>query len=210
MAYEQDPRRSSSERRVGSTGAPATHDETDEALMTRVQADDVGAFADLYDRHVTRALRVARSSCRTDGHAEDAVQEAFLSAWRGRTSYRSDSGSCQGWLMTIVRNRALDQARRDSGGRLARFSDDDLVEDGHGTDSLHDAYVNRNEAGALRASVQRLPNPQAEVIMLAYFRGLTQSEIASRLALPLGTVKGRMRLGLSKLRTEMQHLDWAS
>lgn len=125
---------------------PDTHDGrvSDEALMARVQADDPAAFAQLYDRHAIRALRIARWSCSSHTHAEDAVQEASLSAWRNRAG----------------------------------------------------------EAVSLRASLGRLPSAQGEVIHLAYYGGLPQVEIATRLALPLETVKGRIRLGLTKLRVE--------
>lgn len=112
--------------------------------------------------------------------------------------------------MTIVRNRAIDQARRNPAYRHVVLDDDEAVGIFQVTASLHDEVVGRKDAVALRSSVDRLPDAQGEVIRLAYFRGLSHVEIAARLALPLGTVKGRIRLGLTKLRSDIQALDWAS
>ncbi len=176
--------------------------------MVRVTGGDPAAFAELYDRHVSRALRTARWSCPSQAHAEDAVQEAFLAAWRNRAAYRPEAGSCRGWLMTIVRNCAIDQARRNPSHRQMALENQDAIA-ARPTGSLHDDLVARGEAAGLRASVDRLPVTQGEVIQLAYFRGLSHVEIAARLALPLGTVKGRIRLGLIKLRAETQTPDWA-
>lgn len=175
--------------------------ESDEQLMGRVQADDIRAFEQLYDRHAMRALRVARSVCRDSGRAEDAVQEGFLSVWRGRMTYRS-SYSFRSWAMQIVRNRAIDASRGESCRPPVAEQRDDEVDPACA--SVAEQVLARSEAEALRATLQHLPGAQAEVITLAYFGQMTHSEIARRLALPAGTVKSRMRLGLHKLRDEMQ------
>lgn len=176
--------------------------------MARVQDGGSTAFAELYDRHVACALRIANWKCSSPGQAEDAVQEAFLSAWRHRATYRSEAGSCRSWLMAIVRNSAIDQTRRNRGYHQVAFKDDNAIADE--ASSAHDHLVSSAESVALRASVKQLPRAQGEVIHLAYFVGLSHVEIAARLALPLGTVKGRMRLGLMKLRAEVQALEGAS
>ncbi len=181
-------------------------EQTDEALMIRAQADDTDAFAQLYDRHAERAFRVARAICRDSGRAEDAVQEGFLSIWRNRASYQLGVGSFQAWSMRIIRNRAIDSFR------AAAVRPPAQIDNGNGdrpqagdTDSPQDRVVTHSERKTLLASVRELPKAQAEVIVLAFYGDLSHSEIAAQLDLPTGTVKGRMRLGLEKLRTEMNH-----
>lgn len=143
---------------------------SDEALMLRAQADDTEAFAELYDRHAERALRLARAICGDASRAEDAVREGFLVLWRGRAGYRPGAGGFRAWSMRIVMNRAM----------VAQGEREELID-----------------------SLRRLPGAQAEVIVLAFYGELSHSEIAKQLELPAGTVKGRMRLGLEKLRCEM-------
>lgn len=177
---------------------------SDEDLMRSVKDGDTQAFEQLYDRHAARALRVARSVCATTSRAEDAVQEGFLSIWRSRASYRPGSGSFQGWSMRIIRNRAIDSVRNDAAH--PRPADGERAEFGTGaaTDAPADQLIARSESDALRLALSQLPPAQAEVIALAFFGELTHTEIADQLALPAGTVKGRMRLGLAKLRTQLE------
>lgn len=172
--------------------------------MCRVQDDDTLAFGELYDRHVARALRVARSVGHPSARVEDAVQEGFLSVWRNRASYQPGAGSFQAWAMTIIRHRAVDCIRSDRGKTRPQSAE---LKEGFSdktSGSLQDEAIARSEGHALRASLQQLPDAQAEVITLAFFGELTHTEIATHLSLPEGTVKGRMRLGLKKLRSEMQ------
>jgi len=191
-----------------------TPEQIDGALMGRVQANDSAAFAELYDRHAARALRVAHSVCHDPSRAEEAVQEGFLSIWRRRANYQPELGSFQAWAMRIVQNRAIDSVRKAEGRRRSaecprREQPGVLDEEAPDVVSapLDDEVIARSESDALRASVQRLPNAQAVVITLAFFGGLSHSEIATQLALPAGTVKGRMRLGLEKLRRQMLVAD---
>jgi RNA polymerase sigma-70 factor (ECF subfamily) len=173
----------------------------DEALMARVQRDDSGAFGELYDRFSPRAYGVARAVTRDGTHAEDIVQEAFLSVWRSRARYRPQYGTVGAWVMGIVRNRAIDSLRRQGRHDQRRAGEHDLEQRlAVPGESLEDVAGERDEAARLRATLARLPAAQREVITLAYFGELSTSEIASELELPLGTVKGRMRLGLDKLR----------
>lgn len=176
---------------------------SDDQLMRRVQAADPAAFAQLYDRHAVRAYRVARAVCSDRGRAEDAVQEGFLAIWRSRASYRPEAGSFQAWAMMAVRNRAVDTLRHEAAAKRPELvgledRDRDPV-----SPSPEDALVARSESDAMLGALRRLPGAQAEVIALAFFGELTHSEIAEQLALPAGTVKGRMRLGLEKLRRQM-------
>jgi len=177
---------------------------TDEELMRSAQGDDAAAFGMLYDRHAQLAWRVARSVCYDHGRAEDAMQEGFLSAWRSRASFDTEAGSVRSWLMTLVRNRAVDSLRREAAVQRPRFahSEHDAPDPAGG--SLEDDLIDRSEADALREHLRQLPDAQAEVIALAYYGELSHMEIATRLSLPPGTVKGRMRLGLGKLREQIE------
>jgi RNA polymerase sigma-70 factor (ECF subfamily) len=181
--------------------------QTDKALMLRIREDDAEAFGELYDRYASLAFRVARSVCHDVSRAEEAVQEGFLSVWRGRTRYRPESGSVKGWTLSIVRHRAIDAMRYDAADRHPQLVE--LTAPAPDTDatSTPDAVIERSEGEALRASLSRLPEAQSEVISLAFFGGLTHTEIAAELSLPPGTVKGRMRLGMHKLRTDMEERD---
>lgn len=180
--------------------------QTDEALMLRIRDDDSSeAFGELYDRYARLALRVASSVCRDAGRAEEAVQEGFLSVWRARARYRPESGSVKGWMLVAVRRRALDAVRREAADRRPELVE--LTASDASSPSPPDVVIAQGEGEALRTSIARLPDPQSEVIGLAFFGGLSHSEIAGQLALPPGTVKGRMRLGLHKLRAAMDESD---
>lgn len=175
---------------------------SDEDLMRRVQSDDIRAFAELYDRFSARALGLARLLCASSERAEDAVQDAFLSLWRGRARYDPTRSAIQTWIFALVRNRSIDIYRRNRRADelgTAEAQLDHVALPG----SVEDEAVRREEAGRLRISLQTVPVLQREVMVLAYFGGLSHTEIARRLSLPLGTVKGRMRLGLEKVRAEI-------
>lgn len=180
-------------------------DESDDGLMERARSDDPAAFAELYDRHAAPALAVARSVCQNAGQAEDAVQDGFLSIWRGLDSYSPRAGGTfRGWAMEVVRNRAIDAHRRRSALKRPRISSDRIGEMPEATTgSALDDVVEEETRHALEGHLAQLPEAQAEVIALAFFGELTHAEIASQLSLPPGTVKGRMRLGLEKLRRGM-------
>lgn len=183
---------------------PALKDreQTDEALMIRAQADDTDAFSELYDRHAVLAFRIARAICRDRGRAEEVVQEGFLAIWRGRADYRPDAGSFRAWSMRIVKNRAIDSSRHLGARPPTQTSDayDDQPPADRDSPTPQDEALAQSERDELFASLRRLPDAQAEVIVLAFYGELSHSEIATQLDLPAGTVKGRMRLGLEKLR----------
>ena len=168
----------------------------DDELMIRVQDDDRDAFRALYERHAAHALRAARSI--TTERAEDAVQDGFVSVWRGRRRYRPRGASVEAWIVTIVRRRAFDHAR--SAARERTTSAGGRANSTVDSESLEEDTIARGDAELLREAVHALPLAQREVIVLAFFGGLTHRQIAGRLRLPEGTVKGRMRLGLDKLR----------
>jgi RNA polymerase sigma-70 factor, ECF subfamily len=175
--------------------------------MVRVQADDPTAFGFLFDRHYGRAFAVAGSVCRDRGRAEDAVQEGFLSIWRSRSSYEPARGSFQAWSMAMIRHRALDSVRAEAAARRPRLAAVERLDTVATPRSVQDDAIAKNESDALRASLRNLPDAQSEVITLAFYGGLSHSEIATQLELPTGTVKGRMRLGLDKLRGANEAAD---
>lgn len=181
----------------------AGQSQTDGQLMAEVQAGDATAFGALYDRFDRRAFGVALSFCRDRLQAEDAVQDAFLAVWRSRALYRPDRGTVAAWLLTVVRHRAIDVARR-SAGHAQRRAEEQLLDGVASPGDLAEQAGALADAGSLHELLARLPVAQREVVALAYFGQLTHSEIAARLGLPAGTVKGRMRLALDKLRTELE------
>ena len=174
----------------------------DTQLMGDVTAGSAQAFSELYDRFRNRAHQVALSVCRDEGHAQDAVQEAFLSLWTSRANYEPHRGTVTTWVLTVVRYRAIDLARRNR-HHAAHWSSEDQLNTSPGVDDVTAPVIQRDDADRLQASLALLPVRQQEVLTLAYFGGLSNTEIASRLGLPAGTVKGRMRLGLQKLRTNI-------
>ncbi|MDP9135970.1 MAG: sigma-70 family RNA polymerase sigma factor [Actinomycetota bacterium] len=155
----------------------------------------------MYDRYCARAFMVARSVCRDSGQAEDAVQEGFLSLWRSRDSYQPQAAGAAAWIMSIVRHRAIDVVRHNRQQVARRTSDEALVRH-PAPDDVAGQAIAQTDASDLRGLFEALPEAQREVIILAFYGQLTHSEISEHLNLPPGTVKGRMRLGLEKLRTE--------
>jgi RNA polymerase sigma-70 factor (ECF subfamily) len=179
----------------------------DEELMVHVERGDSHALEVLYDRHGGPAYSLAHRIMGERQAAEDVTQDAFLSVWRTSAGYDAARGSVRSWLLQIVRNRAIDALRRSTarGGRLD-FDDDGLL-DAQEAPERTDAEVSRRErAQHVRGALRDLPQDQAQVLGLAYFAGFTHSEIAELLSMPLGTVKGRMRLGLQKVRANLGEL----
>jgi RNA polymerase sigma-70 factor (ECF subfamily) len=174
----------------------------DDLVMARVKAGSSAAFGVLYDRYCERAYRIAWSVCRDDGRAEDAVQETFISIWKTRTTYE-DHGKVAAWVLTVARHRAIDIARRATWQAAHRTGDDGL-QVLHDPAGVPEQVLERAEARDLRSRLAALPTVQREVIALAFYGELTHSQIATQLDLPLGTVKGRMRLGLNRLRADIR------
>lgn len=175
----------------------------DERLMEQVKAGNINAFGELYDRYCERAYRVAWVVCHDQGRAEDAVQEAFLFLWKGRAAYQPQRGTVAAWLLTAVRFRAIDVVRRDVKHACRRAGERTLNPRPTPRD-IAEHVVNHEETQRLRALLTQLPDTQHEVIALAFYGELTHTEIATALGLPAGTVKGRMRLGLQKLRAGIE------
>jgi len=176
----------------------------DEDLMVLVERKDPAAFEVLYDRHGGAAHSLAHRIVGSPEAAEDVTQEAFLSIWRSGARFDSARGSVRSWTLGVVRNRSIDALRRQSGKAPKLNFDDDAALEAQPAQELTDSEAIRREtASRVRGAIKELPEEQSEVIGLAYFGGFTHSEIASMLSMPLGTVKGRMRLGLEKIRLSL-------
>jgi len=175
----------------------------DEDVMTLVQDGDPRAFEVLYDRHSGAAFSLAYRMVGNRVTAEDVSQEAFLSIWRSRLRYRSDRGSVRTWVLGIVHHRAIDALRRNLVHERRRATAEGLEERQEAPELTDVEVVRRDEARQVRSAIGTLPSEQSRVVELAYFGGFTHSQIAEMLGTPIGTVKGRMRLGLEKLRREL-------
>jgi RNA polymerase sigma-70 factor (ECF subfamily) len=171
----------------------------DDVLMAHVVKGDPHAFAILYRRHVRAALSLAAQMCPRPVIAEEVVQEAFLSFWRSRRHFDRRRGSVRSWVLGIVRNRAIDVLRQSLAHEVAG-SINHGVEDAVASLELTDREVTQRERSReLLVALDTLPPEQSCVITLAYYGGYTHTEIATMLDTPIGTVKGRMRLGLRKM-----------
>jgi RNA polymerase sigma-70 factor, ECF subfamily len=178
-------------------------DLADEELMEMVRRGDAEAFAVVYGRHATSVFSLAYRMMGSRSTAEDVAQEAFLSAWRSGARYDRGRGSVRTWLLGIVHNRAIDAMRRGRVRDFPRVDDEDAAERLEAPDRTDQEVARREEAEAIRAAIGTLPTEQSRVIELAYFGGFTHTEIAAMISAPVGTVKGRMRLALQKLRDEL-------
>jgi RNA polymerase sigma-70 factor (ECF subfamily) len=175
----------------------------DEDLMQLVRRGDADAFETVYERHATAAFSLAYRMTGTRNLAEDVVQEAFLSLWRSGARYDRTRGSVRTWVLGIVHNRAIDALRRGMVHERRRASDEGLDERFESGERTEAEVARRDEAREVRDALGALPPEQSKVIELAYFGGFSHSEIAEMLDTPIGTVKGRMRLGLEKMRARL-------
>lgn len=175
--------------------------------MQLVRQGEPGAFDVIYERHATAAFSLAYRMTGARNAAEDVVQEAFLSLWRSNARYDRTRGSVRTWVLGIVHNRAIDALRRSVVHDRRRASDEGIEERFEAKDRTDVEVARRDEADEVRTALKTLPPEQCKVIELAYFGGFTHSEIASMLNTPIGTVKGRMRLGLEKMRAQLGGLQ---
>ena len=171
----------------------------DEDLMVLVDEGDAGAFAALYDRHCRAAYSLAYRMTGERGAAEDLTQDAFLKAWRSAGTYRAHRGSVRTWLLSIVHNRGIDRLRSEASSRRTREEAEAQAPRFQPSEAFSEAWGS-HKRDRVREALRGIPREQREVLALLHLRGLTQAEVSERLGLPLGTVKGRSRLGLEKLR----------
>jgi RNA polymerase sigma-70 factor (ECF subfamily) len=176
----------------------------DEELMERVAGNDADAFEVVLERHADAAFSLAYRICGRRSLAEDIAQEAFLSIWRSGARYDRARGSVRTWTLGIVHNRAVDALRRSGVHDRRRASDEGIEETLVAPERTESQALDNAVSHEIRGALGELPAEQRRVIELAYFGGFTHLEIASMLDTPVGTVKGRMRLGLNKLRGHLQ------
>ena len=176
----------------------------DEELMPLIGEKDPEAFEVFYDRHGGVAYSLAYRIVGEKAAAEDVTQEAFISIWKSGARFDRARGSVRSWMLSIVRNRAID-ALRSRAGKAPKlsFDDDAVLEQRPSGELTEEEAMRRETATEIKGALGELPGEQSKVIELAYFGGFSQSEISRMLGVPLGTVKGRMRLGLEKIRGEL-------
>jgi RNA polymerase sigma-70 factor (ECF subfamily) len=175
----------------------------DEEVMQIVQQGDPRAFELLYDRHGGAAFSLAYRMTGNRTAAEDVSQEAFLSIWRSRLRYQPERGSVRTWVLGIVHNRAIDALRRSLVHERRRTSAEGIEERQEAPERTDVEVARREEARHVQSALDTLPEDQRRTIELAYFGGFSHSQIADMLDTPIGTVKGRMRLGLEKMRQQL-------
>ena len=176
--------------------------EVDARLAQRIRSGDAGALGELYDRYASIALATAQRVVGGRDEAEDVVHDAFVAVWRKIDRFDAERGALRGWLMTIVRNRAIDRVR----ARRATLDVDDADERSllrTGPNPTSDDALRRAAAGDLRTALAELPEEQRRAVELAYFEGYTYREVAEMTGVPAGTANGRLRLALAKLRDSL-------
>ena len=172
---------------------------SDEALVALIARGDENALAELYDRVGRIAYGLAVRILRDERLAEDAVQEGFLSVWRTASSFTAERAKASTWILTLVHRRAVDLVRREERRRAEPLADDSGAEPTAAPGPEEAAWL-RFERERVQEALSKLPDVQREAIELAYYGGFSQSELAERLGVPLGTIKSRMFAGLARLR----------
>jgi RNA polymerase sigma factor (sigma-70 family) len=172
---------------------------SDEELLEAIAGGDDAALGALYDRFGRLAYGVAFRILRDQALAEDAVQEAFLAVWRSATRYQSERSKPATWIITLVHRRAVDLVRREDRRRTEALDE----EPEQSAEGVHEEVALRRRREAVQAALRQLPDDQRQALELAYYGGFTQSELAERLGVPLGTIKSRMFAGLTRLRELM-------
>jgi RNA polymerase sigma-70 factor, ECF subfamily len=187
---------------VARSGPGTDADRTDRESMNRLAGGDLGALDQLYEQYGAMAFSIAYRITGDRAAAEDVVQESFLGAWRNAARYVDGRGTVRTWLLSIVHHRAIDAIRRRKPTTELPESEAGLPEPLVMPDTWT-AVADGLDRAAIQVALGRISDVQREAIELAYFNGLTQTEIAERTGVPLGTVKGRLRLGLQGLRAAM-------
>jgi RNA polymerase sigma-70 factor (ECF subfamily) len=181
------------------TGHEPDRRDSDEGLIRRILSGDEVALGLLYERYGGRVYSVAKRILQDDGAAEEVLQDIFHQLWRAAANFDTARGSLAGWLLVMARNRSIDRLRRRSPA-----VGEEIATTLHGAALDIESFTVRNELSErVRAALQALPEAQREAMELAYFEGLTQSEIAKRTGDPLGTVKTRLRTALASLKAEL-------
>jgi RNA polymerase sigma factor (sigma-70 family) len=193
--------------RRGSVSTADIGDARDRDLLRRVARGQEEAFRELFDKYASTARALALRILRRPFLADETVQEAFLALWRNPQGYERDRGSVRAWLMSTVHHRAVDLVRREEAHRrrMEGALPDPVPEDP--AEQAIQAVGVREERAAVRAALEDLPAEQRHVIDLVYFEGLTQSQVAERTGLPLGTVKSRVLLAMRRMRAALGPME---
>jgi RNA polymerase sigma factor (sigma-70 family) len=198
---------------VRSEGVPVSvtdlADVRDRELLRRISEGEEAAFRDLFHRYAPVAIALALRVVRQRGLAEEVVQEVFLSLWLTAERFDETRGSARAWLMGMVRNRAVDAVRREQTQRRRadELATNDVIVVADPADEVIHQLDLPSERRALRGALDDLPPDQRRVLELMYFGGLSQSQVAERLSVPLGTVKSRTLLGMRRLRGVLARLE---
>ena len=194
------PRARRATRAPSAATLPAMEDApADVLLVARCASGDEGALAELYDLFGRASYALALRIVRDASQAEDVVQEAFLDLWRNAARFDPSRSRPASYLLTFVHRRAVDLVRREQARPQRGGGVEDIAERA-GSEDVAGSLVVREQGASVRAALADLPGPQRQVLELAYFNGLSQSEIAEHLGEPLGTVKSRTHVALSRLR----------
>jgi RNA polymerase sigma-70 factor (ECF subfamily) len=180
--------------------------DSDDALLDAIRRRDEGAIAALYDRYGRLAFGLAYRVVGERNAAEDVVQEAFLSIWRRATSFETTRGSVRTWVLSIVHHRAIDRLRGTSG----RTRQDAPIDDFERILAIDDPWREVSQViqrETLQKAIATLPDAQRQAVEMAYFDGFTQQEIATKMDVPVGTVKGRLRLAMQRLRALLAGIE---
>jgi RNA polymerase sigma-70 factor (ECF subfamily) len=176
----------------------------DEDLISLVETADAEAFATLYDRHSRAAFSLAYRMMGERQASEDLAQDAFLKVWRSASSYRAERGSVRTWILSIVHNRGIDQIRSQASRRRRQEEMEASAPRSQPSEAFAETWRN-SQREQVREALNTLPPEQLKILELAYFSGYTHVQISELVDVPLGTVKGRMQLGLKKMRDYFDH-----
>ena len=188
--------------------AESEGESSDVELLRAVANRSPAAFSKFYDRFSSAVYNIAYSILRNENDAEDVLQEVFLKIWNGAKNYDSNLGKPKSWVSTLARNKSIDILR--ASGRRGRIAREILFEPGVGEGAVAnsvDLAISMETAFTVRTSLNHLPYEQRQAIELAFFKGLTQSEVARNLHQPLGTIKARIRRGMIQLRTLLREKE---
>ncbi len=174
----------------------------DHTLVDRIVQGDKEALSVLYDRYVRLVYSLSIRIVEKPGVAEEVTQDVFMTLWSRGSSYKSERGPFSAWLLSITHNRSIDELRKSR--RQAKLPtveiDEAFIVSAGGNDQVPDIVLAQLDREHLLGVMEKIPAAQKQVIFMAYFQGLTQSEISQSMGAPLGTIKTRMRLGLQKMR----------
>jgi RNA polymerase sigma-70 factor (ECF subfamily) len=186
----------------------AARADDDQELMLKVAQGDRGAFRLLYDRFSTPLYSLALRMLANEAEAQDMLQEVFLSIWNKAPAFRPERGTAFAWVVTQLRHRTIDRLRsRRRRGELTETYAAELEPSGADAPSSADSMEADERAREVRSALEQLGEEQRQVLRLAFFEGLTQSEIAEKLEEPLGTIKARASRGMARLRSILRYLD---